>query len=136
MRHFGYSEISKLSGFEFVARHENTIVNSELTIFAVILVEFFGRVIIQAFKRKAMNPGPQYPSRITRCGLYHSCYRYCILFVIQSRFGNRYRYRHRCYYCFRHSKPGRKCFCGRLACYRQACESWRRSYRVGIHRTC
>ena len=50
------SEISKLSGFEFVARHENTIVNSELTIFAVILVEFFGRVIIQAFKRRGNEP--------------------------------------------------------------------------------
>jgi small-conductance mechanosensitive channel len=46
------SEISRLAGFEFIARHENTIVNSELTIFAVILVEFFGRAIIQAFKRR------------------------------------------------------------------------------------
>jgi len=49
-------EISKLSGFEFVARHENTIVNSELTIFAIILVEFIGKGIIQAFKRRGNEP--------------------------------------------------------------------------------
>ena len=45
-------EISKVPGFEFVARHEKTIVNAELTVFAVILVEFIGRAIIQAFKRR------------------------------------------------------------------------------------
>jgi small-conductance mechanosensitive channel len=45
-------EISKIPGFEFIARHEKTIINSELTIFAVVLVEFIGRAIIQGFKRR------------------------------------------------------------------------------------
>jgi small-conductance mechanosensitive channel len=45
-------EISKIHGFEFVAQHEKTIVNAELTIFAVILVEFIGRAVIQGFKRR------------------------------------------------------------------------------------
>ena len=49
-------EISKIPGFEFVARHEKTVVNSELTIFAIILVEFIGRAIIQAFKRRGNEP--------------------------------------------------------------------------------
>lgn len=49
-------EISKISGFEFIARHKDTIVNLELTIFAIILVEFIGRAIIQAFKRRGNEP--------------------------------------------------------------------------------
>ena len=45
-------EISKLHGFEFIARHEKTVVNSEFAIFAMILLEFIGRAIIHAFKRR------------------------------------------------------------------------------------
>ena len=50
-------EMSKLSGFEFIARHEKTIVNSELAIFTILFVEFIGRAIIRAFKRRG-NEAP------------------------------------------------------------------------------
>ncbi len=49
-------EIAKIPGFDFIARHEKTLVNMELTIFAIILVEFIGRAIIQAFKNRGIEP--------------------------------------------------------------------------------
>jgi small-conductance mechanosensitive channel len=49
-------EMARLSGFDFIARHEKTIVNSELVIFTILFVEFIGRAIIEAFKRKGNEP--------------------------------------------------------------------------------
>jgi small conductance mechanosensitive channel len=49
-------EIAKITGFEFVAKHEKTLINLEFSIFAIILVEFIGRAIIQAFKRRGIEP--------------------------------------------------------------------------------
>ena len=49
-------EIAKITGFEFVAKHEKTLINLEFSIFAIILVEFIGRAIIQAFKRRGNEP--------------------------------------------------------------------------------
>ncbi len=48
--------VAKYSGFKFVANHEKTIVNAELAIFALVSVEFFGKAIIQAFKRRGIEP--------------------------------------------------------------------------------
>ena len=49
-------EIAKITGFEFVAKHEKTLINLEFSIFAIILVEFIGKAIIQAFKRRGIEP--------------------------------------------------------------------------------
>jgi len=49
-------EMARLSGFDFIARHEKTIVNSELVIFTILFVEFIGRAIIEAFKRRGNEP--------------------------------------------------------------------------------
>jgi small-conductance mechanosensitive channel len=49
-------EISKLNGFELLARHEKTVINSEFAVFSIVLVEFIGRAIIQAFKRSGNEP--------------------------------------------------------------------------------
>ena len=49
-------EIAKITGFEFVAKHEKTLINLEFSIFAIILVEFIGKAIIQAFKRSGIEP--------------------------------------------------------------------------------
>ena len=49
-------EISKLNGFELLARHEKTVINSEFAVFSIVLVEFIGRAIIQAFKRRGNEP--------------------------------------------------------------------------------
>jgi small-conductance mechanosensitive channel len=49
-------EIAKITGFEFVAKHEKTLINLEFSIFAIILVEFIGRAIIQAFKKRGIEP--------------------------------------------------------------------------------
>ena len=48
--------VTKYSGFDFIARHEKTIVNAELAIFALVSVEFFGKAIIQAFKHRGIEP--------------------------------------------------------------------------------
>ena len=49
-------EIAKISSFNFIAKHEKTIVNLELTIFALVLVEFIGKAIIQGFKNRGLEP--------------------------------------------------------------------------------
>jgi small-conductance mechanosensitive channel len=49
-------ELSKLNGFGFLARHEKTVINSEFAVFSIFLVEFIGRAIIQAFKRRGNEP--------------------------------------------------------------------------------
>jgi len=49
-------EIAKISGFNFIADHEKTIINLELTIFALVLVEFIGKAIIQGFKNRGIEP--------------------------------------------------------------------------------
>jgi small-conductance mechanosensitive channel len=49
-------EFSKLNGFGLLARHEKTVINSEFAIFSIFLVEFIGRAIIQAFKRRGNEP--------------------------------------------------------------------------------
>ena len=49
-------EIAKITGFEFVAKHEKTLINLEFSIFAIILVEFIGKAIIQAFKIRGIEP--------------------------------------------------------------------------------
>jgi small-conductance mechanosensitive channel len=49
-------EIAKTKGFERVAEHEKTILNLEFSIFAIILVEFIGKAVIQAFKRRGIEP--------------------------------------------------------------------------------
>lgn len=49
-------ELSKLNGFGLLARHEKTVINSEFAIFSIVLVEFIGRAIIQAFKRRGNEP--------------------------------------------------------------------------------
>ncbi len=49
-------EISKLNGFELLARHEKTVINSEFAVFSIVLVEFIGRAIIQAFNRSGNEP--------------------------------------------------------------------------------
>jgi small-conductance mechanosensitive channel len=48
--------VAKNSGLSFIGRHEKTIVNTELAIFALILVEFIGKAIIQAFKNRGIEP--------------------------------------------------------------------------------
>jgi small-conductance mechanosensitive channel len=48
--------IAKNSGLSFIGKHEKTIVNTELAIFALILVEFIGKAIIQAFKHRGIEP--------------------------------------------------------------------------------
>jgi len=48
--------VTKYSRFDFIARHEKTIVNTELAIFALVSVEFFGKAIIQAFKHRGIEP--------------------------------------------------------------------------------
>jgi small-conductance mechanosensitive channel len=48
--------IAKNSGLSFIGKHEKTIVNTELAIFALILVEFIGKAIIQAFKNRGIEP--------------------------------------------------------------------------------
>lgn len=49
-------EIAKTKGFERVAEHEKTLLNLEFSIFAIILVEFIGKAVIQAFKRRGIEP--------------------------------------------------------------------------------
>ena len=49
-------ELAKISGFEFIAKHEKTLVDLEFSVFAIILVEFIGKAIIQAFKRRGNEP--------------------------------------------------------------------------------
>ena len=48
--------IAKNSGLSFIGKHEKTIVNTELAIFSLILVEFIGKAIIQAFKHRGIEP--------------------------------------------------------------------------------
>jgi small-conductance mechanosensitive channel len=48
--------IAKNSGLSFIGKHEKTIVNTELAIFSLILVEFIGKAIIQAFKNRGIEP--------------------------------------------------------------------------------
>jgi small-conductance mechanosensitive channel len=48
--------VAKNSGLSFIGKHEKTIVNTELAIFALILVEFIGKAIIQAFKHRGIEP--------------------------------------------------------------------------------
>jgi len=48
--------IAKNSGLSFIGKHVKTIVNTELAIFALILVEFIGKAIIQAFKHRGIEP--------------------------------------------------------------------------------
>lgn len=48
--------IAKNSGLSFIGKHEKTIVNTELAIFTLILVEFIGKAIIQAFKHRGIEP--------------------------------------------------------------------------------
>jgi len=48
--------VAKNSGLSFIGRHEKTIVNTELAIFALILVEFIGKAIIQAVKNRGIEP--------------------------------------------------------------------------------
>jgi small-conductance mechanosensitive channel len=48
--------VAKNSGLTFIGKHEKTIVNTELAIFALVLVEFIGKAIIQAFKRRGIEP--------------------------------------------------------------------------------
>ena len=48
--------VAKNSGLSFIGRHEKTIVNTELAIFSLILVEFIGKAIIQAFKNRGIEP--------------------------------------------------------------------------------
>jgi small-conductance mechanosensitive channel len=48
--------IAKNSGLSFIGKHEKTIANTELAIFALILVEFIGKAIIQAFKHRGIEP--------------------------------------------------------------------------------
>jgi len=49
-------ELSKINGFGLLARHEKTVINSEFAVFSIVLVEFIGRAIIQAFKRRGNEP--------------------------------------------------------------------------------
>lgn len=49
-------EVAKITGFEFVAKHQNTLINLEFSVFAIILVEFIGKAIIHAFKRRGNEP--------------------------------------------------------------------------------
>ena len=48
--------VAKNSGLSFIGKHEKTIVNTELAIFSLILVEFIGKAIIQAFKHRGIEP--------------------------------------------------------------------------------
>jgi small-conductance mechanosensitive channel len=48
--------VAKNSGLSFIGKHEKTIVNTELAIFSLILVEFIGKAIIQAFKNRGIEP--------------------------------------------------------------------------------
>jgi small-conductance mechanosensitive channel len=48
--------VAKNSGLGFIGKHEKTIVNTELAIFSLILVEFIGKAIIQAFKNRGIEP--------------------------------------------------------------------------------
>jgi small conductance mechanosensitive channel len=47
---------AKISAFSFIGKHEKTIVNAELAVFALISVEFIGKAIIQAFKHRGIEP--------------------------------------------------------------------------------
>ena len=52
----GTIELSKLSGFNFIADHRNTFVSIELTIFVITLVELIGRAIVANFRRRGIEP--------------------------------------------------------------------------------
>jgi small conductance mechanosensitive channel len=47
---------AKISALSFIGKHEKTIVNAELAVFALISVEFIGKAIIQAFKNRGIEP--------------------------------------------------------------------------------
>lgn len=49
-------ELAKTAGFEFIANHQKTLIDLEFSVFAIILVEFIGKAIIQAFKRRGNEP--------------------------------------------------------------------------------
>ncbi len=47
---------AKISALSFIGKHEKTIVNAELAVFALISVEFIGKAIIEAFKKRGIEP--------------------------------------------------------------------------------
>jgi small-conductance mechanosensitive channel len=49
-------EISKLTGFEFIAQHLKTLESLEFAVFTILLVESVGRAIVAGFKRRGNEP--------------------------------------------------------------------------------
>jgi small-conductance mechanosensitive channel len=66
----GTIELSKLSGFKFIADHRNTFVSIELTIFVITLVELIGRAIVANFRRRGIEPAGQSIRTIIRGAVY------------------------------------------------------------------
>jgi small conductance mechanosensitive channel len=63
-------ELSKLSGFKFIADHRDVIVSIELAAFVMALVEFIGRIIIVSFRRRGIEPVGHSIRTIIRGGVY------------------------------------------------------------------
>jgi small-conductance mechanosensitive channel len=66
----GTIELSKLSGFKFIADHRNTFVSIELTVFVIMLVELIGRAIVANFRRRGIEPVGQSIRTIIRGAVY------------------------------------------------------------------
>jgi len=66
----GTIELSKLSGFKFIADHRNAIVSIELTVFVITLVELIGRAIVVRFRRRGIEPVGQSIRTIIRGAVY------------------------------------------------------------------
>ena len=66
----GTIELSKLTGFKFIADHRNTFVSIELTIFVITLVELIGRAIVANFRRRGIEPVGQSIRTIIRGAVY------------------------------------------------------------------